>query len=174
MSEKVDDLLKIINNQFNHETQGLDHVNPDFDEFYLSFSSNDPLRIIEEVDAPVHSYWIVTPQSSPKKVILFIHGGAFYHGTTHGHQDLCQRLSKYTGFSVFSVDYSLPPEHPFPAAVEDCIQTYLWLRDEGFQARELVIAGISFGGNLTLSTLLALKKIGEKLPLCGVCHQWWI
>ncbi|AUB54771.1 alpha/beta hydrolase [Methanobacterium subterraneum] len=166
MAGKVDDLLKIITNQFNQE---LDHVNPDFDEFYLSFSSNGPLKIIEEPDAPVDSYWIVTPQSSPQKIILFFHGGVLNHGTSHGHRDLCQRLSRHTGFSVFSVDYSLASENPFPAVVEDCIQSYLWLRDEGFKSSELVIVGISFGGNLALSTLLALKKMGEKLPLCGVC-----
>lgn len=168
MNEKIDGLLKIITKQFSQDTNS-NHVNHEFNQFYLSFSSNGPLKIIEEVDAPVHSYWIVTPQSSPHNVILFIHGGVFNHGTTHGHQDLCQRLSQHTGFSVFSVDYSLAPEHPFPSAVEDCIQSYFWLRDEGFQPRELVIAGISFGGNLTLSTLLALEKMGEKLPLCGVC-----
>ncbi len=169
MNENVDDLLKVIKNQFNREKGDLDKVHREFDEFYLSFGSNGLLKITAEPDAPVPSYWIVTPQSSYKKVILFFHGGGINLGSSHGHQDLCQRLSKYTGFSVFSVDYSLAPEHPFPAAVEDCIQSYLWLCDEGFQARDLVIAGISAGGNLALSTLLALKKMGEPLPLGGVC-----
>ena len=169
MAEKVDDLVKIITNKFQQESKELNRDNSIFDEFYLSFSSNGPIKIIEEQDAPVESYWIVTPQSSPRKVILFIHGGALNHGTTKGHQDLCQQLSRHTGFSVFSVDYSLTPENPFPTAVEDCIQSYLWLRDEGFKSDELVIAGISFGGNLTLSTMLALVKIGEKLPLGGAC-----
>jgi len=169
MNENVDDLLKVIKNQFNQEKGDIETVQRDFDEFYLSFSSKGPLKITGEPDAPVPSYWIVTPQSSYKKVILFFHGGGINLGSTHGHQDLCQRLSRYTGFSVFSVDYSLAPEHPFPAAVEDCILSYLWLRDEGFQASELVVAGISVGGNLALSTLLALKKMGETLPLGGVC-----
>lgn len=173
MKENIDNLLKIITNHYIRETQDSSRTTSQstskFDEFYQSFSSNDPLKIIEELDAPAHSYWIVTPKSSPKKVILFFHGGALNHGTTRGHQDLCQRLSQHTGFSVFSVDYSLAPEHPFPGGVKDCIQSYLWLRDEGFKSCELVIAGISAGSTLALSTLLALKKMEEKLPLCGVC-----
>lgn len=169
MNKDVDDLLKLIKRQLDQKEGDLEKVRQDFDEFYLSFSSRGPLKITSEADAPVPSYWIVTPQSSYQKVILFFHGGGFNRGSTYGHQDLCQRLSRYTGFSVFSVDYSLAPEHPFPAAIEDCIQSYLWLRDEGFQSSDLVIAGISAGGNLTLSTLLALKKIGEKMPLGGIC-----
>lgn len=169
MNKDIDDLLKLINTQLDQEESNLEKVRRDFDEFYLSFSSRGPLKITAEPDAPVPSYWMVTPQSSYQKVILFFHGGGFNRGSTYGHQDLCQRLSRYTGFSVFSVDYSLAPEHPFPAAIEDCIQSYLWLRDEGFQASDLVIAGISAGGNLTLSTLLALKKMGEKMPLGGIC-----
>jgi epsilon-lactone hydrolase len=169
MNKNVDDLLKVIKNQFNQKEGDLEKVRRAFNEFYLSFSSSGPLKITEEPDAPVPSYWIVTPQSSYKRVILFFHGGGINVGSTHGHQDLCQRLSRYTGFSVFSVDYSLSPEYPFPAAVEDCIQSYLWLRDEGFQASELVIVGISTGGNLALSTLLALKKMEETLPRGGVC-----
>jgi len=169
MNENVDELLKLIKNEFNLKESDLGKIRQNFDEFYLSFSSKGPLRLMEDDDAPVPSYWIVTPQSSYNKVILFFHGGGFNMGSTYGHQDLCQRLSKYTGFSVLSVDYRLAPEHPFPAAVEDCIRSYLWLLDEGFQAKDLVISGISAGGNLTLATLLALKKMEEKMPLCAVC-----
>lgn len=169
MNENVDDLLKLIKSQFDLEESNVEKIHRKFDEFYLSFSSHGPLKLMEEKDGPAPSYWIVTKQSSYKKVILFFHGCGFNMGSTYGHQDLCQRLSKYTGYSVFSVDYRLAPKHPFPAAVEDCIQSYLWLLDEGFKAENLVISGISAGGNLALSTLLALKKMEEKLPLCSVC-----
>ena len=169
MTENIDDLLKLIKSQFDLGESNIQEIRRKFDEFYLSFSSHGPLKLMGEQDSPAPSYWIVTPNSSYKKVFLFFHGGGFNMGSTYGHQDLCQRLSKNTGFSVFSVDYRLAPENPFPAAVDDCIQSYLWLLDEGFQAKDLVISGISAGGNLALSTLLALKKMGEKLPLCGVC-----
>lgn len=169
MNDDVVNLLKIIKKQFKQDETDLRKLRRDFDNFYLSFSSQDPVKMVKEKDAPVPSYWIVTPQSSYQKVILFFHGGGFNMGSTLGHQDLCQKLSKYTGLSVFSVDYRMSPEHPFPAALEDCLESYLWLLDEGFHADELVIAGISSGGNLALSTLLALKGKGQKLPLGTVC-----
>lgn len=169
MNSDTNDLLKLIRKQFNFEEKNLEKIRRNFDEFYLSFGSNGPLKILGETEAPVPSYWIVTPKSSYQKVVLFFHGGGFNMGSTLGHQDLCQRLSKYTGFSVFSVDYRLAPENPFPSAVEDCIQSYLWLIDEGFQSKDLVISGISAGGNLALATLLALKKMEHELPFCAVC-----
>lgn len=169
MNSDTNDLLKLIKKQFDLEEKNLEKIRRKFDEFYLSFSSHGPLKIVEETDAPVSSYWIVTPESSYKKVFLFFHGGGFNMGSTRGHQDLCQRLSKYTGFSMFSVDYRLAPENPFPSAVEDCLQSYLWLIDEGFHAKDLIVGGISAGGNLALVTLLALKKIELEMPLCSVC-----
>ncbi len=169
MNKDTDNLLKLIKNQFILEEDNLERIRQEFDEFYLSFSSNGPLKIQKEEDSPAPSYWIVTPQSSYKKVILFFHGGGFNLGSTYSHQDLCQRLCKQTGYSVLSVDYRLAPENPFPAALEDCINSYIWLQEEGFKSKNIVISGISAGGNLALSSLLALKKMEEKLPLCAVC-----
>lgn len=169
MNKDANYLLKLIKNQFNLEEDNLEIIHQKFDEFYLSFSSNGPLKLVKEKDAPALSYWIVTPQSSHEKVILFFHGGGFNMGSTQGHQDLCQMLSKYTGFSIFSVDYQLDEEHPFPEALEDCLQSYLWLLEEGFHSKDLIIAGMSIGGNLALSTILTLKKMGQDLPLCVLC-----
>ncbi|NYB51270.1 MAG: alpha/beta hydrolase [Methanobacteriaceae archaeon] len=163
------ELLKLIKKQFDLDERDLIKIRENFDEFYLSFSSNGPLKILKEHKSPVPSYWIVTPQCSYEKVVLFFHGGGFNLGSTRGHLDICQRLSKYTGFSVFSVDYRLAPENPFPLAVEDAIESYLWLLDEGFQAEDVVISGISAGGNLALASLLALKKMEVELPYCAVC-----
>ncbi len=169
MNKDAENIVELIKNNIIPEENNLTKVTQDFNKFYLSFSSNGPLKILEEKDAPAQSYWIVTPKSSHKKVILFFNGGGFNMGSTYGHQDLCQMLSKYTGLSVFSVDYQLDEKNIFPATVEDCLQSYLWLLEEGFQGRDLMIAGISFGGNLALSTLLALKKTGIDLPFCAVC-----
>ncbi|HMK54672.1 MAG TPA: alpha/beta hydrolase [Methanobacteriaceae archaeon] len=167
MNKNAPELLKVIKKEFSGE-EDIKKVRRHYDEFYHSFSSDDSLRLLTEDDAPIPAQWIVTPHSSPQKVILFFHGGGFNMGSTYSHQDLCGQLSKYTQFSVLSVDYRLAPEHPFPAAVEDCINSYLWLLEEGFEAKDIVIAGLSAGGNLALSTLLALKKKEELLPLGGI------
>jgi acetyl esterase/lipase len=66
-------------------------------------------------------------------------------------------------------NYRLIPTHPFPAALDDCVATYRWLRQQGVPASHIVIAGESAGGNLTLATALALKQSGDELPAALVC-----
>lgn len=169
MNKEALNVLNIIKNQFKSDHSDINTLRRDLDEFYLSFRSQGPLNMVKEEDAPVPSYWLVTPHCSPQKVVLFFHGGGFNMGSTYGHQDLCQRLSKNTGCSIFSVDYRLAPEHPFPAAAEECLNSYLWLLEEGLQTKDIVIVGLSAGGNLALSTLLALKKDPIHLPRGVVC-----
>ena len=70
---------------------------------------------------------------------------------------------------ALAVDYRLAPEHPFPAALQDCLTVYHWLLKNGFSAQNIVIAGDSAGANLTLSTLMSLRDTGDPLPAAAVC-----
>jgi acetyl esterase/lipase len=65
------------------------------------------------------------------------------------------------------VNYRLAPEHPFPAGLEDAISAYRYLLDSGLSSDEIVVAGDSAGGGLTLSLLLALRDEGLPLPAAG-------
>ncbi len=168
MKKDARDLLELIKSRLVLKEREPDRLRKNYDELYLSFPSTGPFKIREEKDAPTPSYWIVTPESSQEMVLLFFHGGLFNMGSTHSHQDLCQQLSRVTGCSILSVDYRLAPEHPFSAALEDGLDFYLWLVKEGFSPQDIVITGISSGGNLALSTLLALKRKKEPLPQAGV------
>jgi acetyl esterase/lipase len=102
-------------------------------------------------------------------MILFFHGGGFTIGSTKDHLDLCGKLSALSGSCVLSVDYRLAPENKFPAALEDCLISYLWLLRLGIKPSNIVLAGISAGGNLVLSVLLHLKEKGVELPAGAVC-----
>ncbi|MBB6482072.1 alpha/beta hydrolase fold domain-containing protein [Spirochaeta isovalerica] len=62
----------------------------------------------------------------------------------------------------------LSPEHPFPAALEDCIHTYKWLLEHGYKAENIIIAGESAGGTLTLSTLKSIRENGLPQPAGAV------
>ncbi|MCE5215168.1 MAG: alpha/beta hydrolase [Methanobacterium sp.] len=167
MDKNTEELLDLIKNKF-QEKSYLKKSNHDFDDFYLSFRSSGPVKKLKDEDAPVPSYWIVTPQSNPHKVILFFHGGGFNRGTSRGHLDICKNLAKHSSFTILSVDYRMSPENPFPAAVEDCLNSFLWLLDEGFTSQDILVAGISYGGTLALSTTLALKK-RSLIPRGVVC-----
>lgn len=168
MEKDTEELLDLIKNKFKDIEPDLNYLNREFDDFYLSFRSSGHFKKLKDEDAPVPSYWIVTPQSNPHKVILFFHGGGFNRGSSRGHADICKNLAKNTGFTIFSIDYRISPENPFPAAVEDCLSSFLWLMEEGFSSQDILIAGISNGGTLALSTTLALKK-RNIIPLGVVC-----
>jgi acetyl esterase/lipase len=99
-----------------------------------------------------------------KRVLLYLHGGGFISSASEQHYFFTARLSQRTGTSVLMPQYRLAPEHPFPAGLQDCVMAYRWLRSQGFAASQIVIAGESTGGNLTLATALALRESGEELP----------
>jgi acetyl esterase/lipase len=65
--------------------------------------------------------------SRPRKIILFIHGGAFVFGSAVMYRVLSEALAKETGYPVLAVNYRLAPEHPFPAALHDVLAAYLYL-----------------------------------------------
>lgn len=98
------------------------------------------------------------------EAILYLHGGAFITGSPATHRELAARISASTGVEVLSPDYRLSPEHPFPAAVEDVHEAYLWLLDRGYSPSRLALGGESSGGGLALQTLLYLKANGVPLP----------
>ena len=113
--------------------------------------------------------WFTASDATDAPVILYIHGGGFVYGVSHLHRKLVAHLVKLTGGRALMIDYRLAPEHPFPAALDDCVAAYEALLAQGIASDRLVIAGDSAGGNLTLSTLISLRDKGSPLPAAGVC-----
>lgn len=117
--------------------------------------------------------WIAC--ANPKAgAILYLHGGAYALGSIHVHREFLARLAAATQLKVLAINYRLAPENPFPAALEDAVAAYGWLLAQGLDPSQLVIAGDSAGGGLTLSTLVALRDAGERLPACAVCISPWV
>lgn len=99
-----------------------------------------------------------------RKAILYIHGGAWVAGNPGTHRALTWRLAEKLGCTVFAVDYRLAPQHPFPAALEDCLSAYRALIESGYEGRGLAVGGDSAGGNLTLALALKLKAFDVPMP----------
>jgi acetyl esterase/lipase len=116
----------------------------------------------------VAAEWIEVPESRPERVLLYLHGGAFMFRFPATHAGLVARWCRRLGARALMVDYRLAPEHPYPAASNDCLASYRWLRAQGADAHQLVIAGDSAGANLALATLHRLKATGDELPACAV------
>lgn len=122
----------------------------------------------EHVEAvPVE--WITPAKLDSEKVILYLHGGGWTLGWYNSHRWLVAQLCLAAKCRALAVDYRLAPEHPFPAGLEDCLTAYRWLLMQGVDAMNIIIAGDSAGGNLTLATVLALREAGDPLPAGAVC-----
>lgn len=124
---------------------------------------------IKEINAGgVPAEWQIVPGAVDDKVILYLHGGGMVLMSPKTHRALTIEIAQLTKIRVLSVDYRLAPEYSFPAQLEDCINAYKWLLTKGFKAENIVIAGDSAGGNLTLTSLIKLRDDGIQLPAGAV------
>ena len=97
-------------------------------------------------------------------VYLLMHGGAFVTGGGLAAKAQGARAAEVLGVRCVSVDYRMPPDHPFPAAPRDCVSVYAALLDSGVAPERMVIAGVSAGGNLAAACLLLCRERGLPMP----------
>ncbi len=104
--------------------------------------------------------------------LLYMHGGGFILGTLDGVDELCRVIAARSGFVVVSLAYRLAPENPYPAALDDCLDTYSWLReharDLGIDPDFIAVGGDSAGGALAAGLCLALRDSEQPLPMSQV------
>jgi monoterpene epsilon-lactone hydrolase len=122
----------------------------------------------------VPAEWITTPGAVAERVIYYLHGGGYILGSINTHREMVSRVSRAASARVLLIDYRLAPENPFPAALDDSLAAYRWLLSVGVDPAQLVIAGESAGGGLTVATLVALRDAGEPLPAAGICLSPWV
>jgi acetyl esterase len=100
----------------------------------------------------------------PGPVMVFFHGGGFVIGDLDTHGPYCAEVARQLDMPVVSVDYRLAPEHPFPAAPDDCEAAARWVA-ANVPCTGLVLSGDSAGGNLTVVTSLALRDVPAAVPV---------
>lgn len=112
----------------------------------------------------------VTPDTltsaNDDKAILHIHGGAFIVGGGKSAAYTAQTFSSLTGIRAFSPDYRMPPDHPYPAGLDDCMEAYRFLLDR-YAPAKIAVEGSSAGANLVAAMILRARD--EGLPLPGAC-----
>ena len=95
-------------------------------------------------------------------------------GSVEGYRELLARIAVTCGVRVLAIDYRLAPEHPFPAAVDDCHAAYRWVLESGVEPRRLLLAGDSAGGSLAVATLVAARDSGDALPRGALLISPWV
>lgn len=142
----------------------LNAVNPYFKPMYNML---DHRIIVEDRNIPVRVFH--PKENEISRVLIFFHGGGWVTGNIDSYTNICANMANQTGQRVISVDYSLAPENPFPAGVEDCyhVTREIFLNAGLLDCRQsdITLIGDSAGGNLAAAVSLMARDRGDFLPL---------
>jgi epsilon-lactone hydrolase len=115
----------------------------------------------------------VVPGSDASRVLLYFHGGGYCSGSILSHRRLVTEAGRAARMRTLAVAYQLAPEHPFPAAYDDALAAWRFLRDQGISASQIAIGGDSAGAGLTLALISRLRDAREELPACAWLISPW-
>jgi monoterpene epsilon-lactone hydrolase len=126
------------------------------------------------VDASgVRGEWSSVPGSDTSRVLMFLHGGGYCSGSIASHRRMVSEAGRAAGVRTLAVGYRLAPEHPYPAAADDALSAWHFLRWQGIAAAHIAIGGDSAGGGLTVALINRLRAAGEELPGCAWLVSPW-
>jgi len=121
----------------------------------------------------VPAEWSFAPGSDRSRVLLFFHGGGYCSGSILSHRRMVTEAGRAARMRTLAVGYRLAPEHPYPAAHEDAMRAWRFVRGQGIPAADIVVSGDSAGGNLTITLINTLRSAGEPLPACAWLISPW-
>ncbi len=129
---------------------------------------------LEPVDVVgVPGEWSMAPGGSAAHVLIYFHGGGYCSGSIRSHRRMVTEIGRAGALCTLAVAYRLAPEHPFPAALDDALTAWRFVRGQGLPARSIAVGGDSAGAGLSIALLNTLKASGEELPACAWLVSPW-
>jgi monoterpene epsilon-lactone hydrolase len=127
-----------------------------------------------EVDiGGVDGEWSIVPGSDEARVLIYFHGGGYCSGSIRSHRRMVSEAGRAAGIRTLAVGYRLAPEHPFPAAFDDALTAWRFVRRQGIAAAHVAVGGDSAGGGLTAALINRLREAGEEQPACAWLVSPW-
>lgn len=136
-----------------------------FDEQFGAFPPAEGVQIKPLEGAPIPGELYTPEGAATGKAILYHHGGGQVFGSALSHRHLVTRFAKGAGVVAWNMDYPMAPESPFPGSMDAGVATYRHMLEQGFKPENIVVAGDSGGGTLTMAMILSLKA--KRLPMPG-------
>src|SRR6516165_4043834 len=127
------------------------------------------------VDADgIQGEWSSVAGSDPSRVLLFFHGGGYCSGSIRSHRRMVSEAGRAAKVRTLAIAFRLAPEHPFPAALDDALTAWFFLRHTGIAATHIAVGGDSAGGGLTAALINFLNATGEEVPGCAWLVSPWV
>lgn len=130
---------------------------------------------VEEVQRKNYTMEITAPaEIKDERVILQLHGGGYIGPMKNIYRTFAIYYCKALGEGrVVTIDYRVAPENPYPAALEDAVDAYEYLLEQGISPKNIIVAGDSAGGGLTLALIMYLRDKGYELPKAVITMSAW-
>jgi epsilon-lactone hydrolase len=125
------------------------------------------VEIRDVVHPQFRGSWFVPGDAHAQRTVLYLHGGG-YSFYPRGYAHFIKRVALAASSRTFALDYQLAPEHRFPSQLEEALNGYRWLLENGASPNTLVVVGDSAGANLALALLLAARDSRIPLPALAV------
>jgi epsilon-lactone hydrolase len=133
----------------------------------------DDVRFTAVDAGGVPGEWSSVPGTDATRVLMFFHGGGYCSGSIRSHRRMVSEAGRAAAVRTLSIGYRLAPEHPFPAALDDALAAWDFLRGEGIAAAHIAVGGDSAGGGLTAALINVLRERGEEPPGCAWLVSPW-
>jgi acetyl esterase/lipase len=126
-------------------------------------------RVAEQALSDARLYEIVAdpPESHRQRALLYVHGGAFIFGGGSLAMRAAQPYASLTGWTVYAIDYRMPPDHPYPAALDDTLEAYRYVIGR-YAPGQVAVLGFSAGAGLAAAAILKARDSGLPLPAAAV------
>ncbi|PYJ20177.1 MAG: alpha/beta hydrolase [Verrucomicrobia bacterium] len=129
---------------------------------------------LEAVDVSgLQGEWSIVPGSEPSRVLMFFHGGGYCSGSIVSHRRMVTEAGRAGGMRTLAVAYRLAPEHPFPAAYDDALTAWRFLRNQGIPPARIAVGGDSAGAGLAIALIGQLRDAHEERPGCAWLVSPW-
>jgi len=137
------------------------------DSTAISSPALSAVSITPVVQEKFRGTWFAGKNTEPQVSVLYFHGGGYSY-YPQAYANFIALITLAAKSRTFALDYRLSPEHRFPTQLEDALNAYRWLLENGVDPDQLIFAGDSAGGNLTLALLLAAREAKLPLPALAV------
>lgn len=145
-----------------------------FDALNDAIPLPDGCQVVPIESGAVKGEMLIPSGADTNKALLYHHGGGYTFGSSLSHRHMVARIAEAAGVMAYNMDYRLSPESTYPAALDDAVENYCYVLEQGHRASQIVVGGESAGGNLTAALLLSLRKNDLPLPAAAYLLSPWL